>query len=743
MPKPTARALGLLLLSIAVYYWKILFTDQFSLLTVNEGASQAYAWLHYWIASIRTGTSPLWDPYAFSGHPFAGEMQTQAFYPLHLVFLLVPLAGDGSVLARAFEYWFVFSHFLGACFMFALARELGLGRFPAMIAGLSFSLGNFLAISSWPHFWETGIWLPVVLLFLLRALRAEDRVRLLSNAVLSGLALGLSILAGGLHIAMETALVVVTAGVFAGFARSGKGGWTRPALAVATVGAASFCAGAVQLFASIEYSKLALRWITGGPAQPASQAIPYTYLTDHLWPQGLVGMLIPRAFGGNLGAGETWAVPAYIGALPVLAAIAGIWKCWDRPWVRYLAGLAVLAFLYSLGPLSLLHGVLYALVPWLSLAREADRFLFLASFALAILAGFGLESLMTEPVRPGAWSGLRRALRWGMLACGAAVSAGIAFGNPAIDPLVWFSLLVILAACGLLLYATYGHTGIAVKVLMAGLLLFDLSAFFPSAVSKSEASAKNQNELEKLQSLRGVADFLKSRPGLFRTLVLTEPRQNLGDMYQVQCVVGTGVTMLKDYHGLLGRMDLFNARFVVRPASSDAPGAVYRDAAWKVYEDPKAFPRAWVVHETRVVQPAAGAPAGVDARSVAFLGAPLTETLEPAIAGAAEEVVFTGYAANRMEMNVRTSSRGLLVLSELFYPGWHATVNGAPAAIYKVDGALRGILVPAGSSRVVLEYRPASVIIGGILSVATFAGGLLFVGIVWRRKQLADSSSSR
>ena len=97
MTKPTIKALALLLLAIAVYYWKVLFTGQFSLLTGSEAASQAYAWLHYWVASIRGGTLPLWDPYTFSGHPFAGEMQTQAFYPLHLLFLLVPMGGNGEV----------------------------------------------------------------------------------------------------------------------------------------------------------------------------------------------------------------------------------------------------------------------------------------------------------------------------------------------------------------------------------------------------------------------------------------------------------------------------------------------------------------------------------------------------------------------------------------------------------------------------------------------------------------------
>ena len=56
-----------------------------------------------------------------------------------------------------------------------------------------------------------------------------------------------------------------------------------------------------------------------------------------------------------------------------------------------------------------------------------------------------------------------------------------------------------------------------------------------------------------------------------------------------------------------------------------------------------------------------------------------------------------------MELEVDAQSRGLLVLSENYYPGWRATVDGQTAPIYRVDSALRGVIVPRGHSRVVLQ----------------------------------------
>jgi uncharacterized membrane protein YfhO len=76
----------------------------------------------------------------------------------------------------------------------------------------------------------------------------------------------------------------------------------------------------------------------------------------------------------------------------------------------------------------------------------------------------------------------------------------------------------------------------------------------------------------------------------------------------------------------------------------------------------------------------------------------------------------------------------LLVLSEIFYPGWRATVNGKKARIHEVDGALRGVVIPRGESRIVFRYTPWSFWLGALLSVVAFSGTLAAV-ILTRRKE--------
>src|SRR5256885_6339226 len=95
--------------------------------------------------------------------------------------------------------------------MFALVRELGLSRFSALVAGICFSLSGFVARMGWPHMLESSIWLPLIFLFLLRACKAGTMRQALPPASLSGLRLGVAVLAGGGPIGMMPAPGVVSA----------------------------------------------------------------------------------------------------------------------------------------------------------------------------------------------------------------------------------------------------------------------------------------------------------------------------------------------------------------------------------------------------------------------------------------------------------------------------------------------------------------------------------------------------
>jgi hypothetical protein len=727
----TIRSLLLLLLATVLFYWKIVLTGQFSLLTESEGVNQAYSWLQFWTSTLRHGFLPLWDPYTLAGHAFAGEMQTAAFYPLHLWLALFP-PGSSGFSPHLYHLWFVFSHFLGAGFMFALVRELGLRRLAAGIAGICFSLGGFVARMPWPHMLESSIWLPLVFLFLLRALRAEGSRRAVWNSALAGLMLGLSILAGGLQVVIMQVLAIVSAAGYHAFTEDlqepgvawfRRPSWVRAGSVVATIGIVALACGAVQILPSIEYSSRSIRFLGKAGALPANQKIPYADLADGLWPNSFVALLIPRAYNGNLGAGEV--ANPYLGVFPLLLAIIGIWRNWGNRWVRYLAGLAAAAFLYSLGGLSPLHGMLYALVPRLWMAREASLVVYLMDFSLAILAAFGLETLLSSPACTVASTALNRILAAIAIASAAGLFISAVWVHPEMNPGIALSLLMILLSYGLFRYVARGHTGAPARALMVALIVFDLSAFDGSARNTLEVSRNGVNHLERLRSCNGAVQYLKSRPGPFRVEVATDPKPNIGDFFGVQTTNSAGGTLPVEFSKLAGKGDLLNVRYRLVPASTPDSGPVYQDSLWKVYENPGAMPRAWVVHETAVEPSVEGALArlekpGFDSWRTAVVDKPAT--LEPQVEGAGENATFSAVEPNRLELRVHTQSRGMLVLSEMFYPGWRATVNGRPAGIYRADAGLRGIIVPAGDSRITLDYTPWSIYLGGLVTLGAFLG---------------------
>jgi len=132
----------------------------------------------------------------------------------------------------------------------------------------------------------------------------------------------------------------------------------------------------------------------------------------------------------------------------------------------------------------------------------------------------------------------------------------------------------------------------------------------------------------------------------------------------------------------------------------------------------------------------------VDLHRQALLSVSQESALEPLVENASEDVGFGACGRNSLELTVRAQSRGLLVLSEIFYPGWRAAVNGKPTQIYEVDGALRGVVVPRGESRIVLRYSPWSFWLGAFLTVAAFFGTLLAVFLTWRNSRRAVTQSS-
>jgi uncharacterized membrane protein YfhO len=91
-------------------------------------------------------------------------------------------------------------------------------------------------------------------------------------------------------------------------------------------------------------------------------------------------------------------------------------------------------------------------------------------------------------------------------------------------------------------------------------------------------------------------------------------------------------------------------------------------------------------------------------------------------------VTSSAVADNSVRAEVTAPARSLVVVSQNLADGWTARVDGTPAPLVAVDGALMGVFVDAGRHTVTLDYRPKTFLAGGALSgVALLAAGVAVV----------------
>ncbi len=86
----------------------------------------------------------------------------------------------------------------------------------------------------------------------------------------------------------------------------------------------------------------------------------------------------------------------------------------------------------------------------------------------------------------------------------------------------------------------------------------------------------------------------------------------------------------------------------------------------------------------------------------------------------------------RVDLTATLRSAGLVVVSDVYYPGWTLTVDGRPGEILRANRAMRGVVLPPGTHKLVFRYEPLSFRVGMGVSVAGLIALLGFV--LWARR---------
>ena len=84
-----------------------------------------------------------------------------------------------------------------------------------------------------------------------------------------------------------------------------------------------------------------------------------------------------------------------------------------------------------------------------------------------------------------------------------------------------------------------------------------------------------------------------------------------------------------------------------------------------------------------------------------------------------DDIRLTSYKANELHYSYACAEERLAVFSEIWHPGWKASLNGEPLEIIRADWVLRAAVLPAGEGEIVMRYEPDDYRIGRDISLAS------------------------
>ena len=699
---------GLLFVITILFHWKLVLTNQYTWLEAGDIGSLIMPWFQFQAGEWHHWRFPMWDPNSWTGQPLFGQAQPGAAYPINWLLFWMPL--DRGWLRQDVLHWFyVLVHYLAGLTCYALCRDLGRSRLASVLGGIVYSLAGYVAYTDSPQMLHGAIWAPLVFLYLFRAARGE---RALANAVLSGFFLGVTWLAG--HHQMQIFLSLAVAGTWLWAVASSQKPVARMIwLAVAAFGMTGLTS-AFQTLPAAEYGRQAVRWVGTDQPQGLKEIVPYRVHEQYaLKPLSLVGIFVAGVEHGPY--------DAYAGVAALTFAVLGAILAWQERQVRWLATIALCGIVFALGGNSVFHGMFYALAPLVEKARVPAAATLVFAVGLAPLAAFGLDALKRDASAIPSLTG-------GVLAgFGAVVGFGALFFYAARVPVAddgWIltALCAILAAGLLAAWRTGAVSGNLGSAAAIGLVLFELGTVTDSNLAT--ADRKTHPYLYQLAAHFDMARYVRAQGEPARIYYDSKAiPYNIGDWYGLEAFNAYAASV----PGSLWEFDLFSPRVQdilgIRyflgptPQRPDLREAFEGASGLKVFENPKAFPRVWAVH--RAVEAADGhatfSDPAFDARHTVFEVGQSPPKLETC---GGDEVWMPHHEPNYVVIRAGMQCRGMVILTDTWFPGWRATVDGRAATIEKAYGAFRGVVVEAGDHTIEMRYRPWSVFVGAALSAA-------------------------
>jgi hypothetical protein len=676
--------------------------------------------------AIHEGTLPLWNPYFLGGAPFLANPQSSLFYPPNFLYYILPLP-------TAWALCLMLRVFLAGLFMTLLVRHIGGSKAGSLFSGMAFTLCAFLTAWQGQPMADSAAWLPLTCYAVLRLADGSSN-RWIALAAFS---FAMPVLAGhpetAAHVTLVTIAIAVFTWVSTRFDRRFAG---RFAIAGCLAGALA----CIQILPTFE-------WLM---QMPGSLHIIWPALSPHEvlgWVSRDIGRS-PNSVGIFLPESA-----AYAGMITLIAAPLGLLHR-SRRNVLFFATVTILALTIAYGVEPVRSIVNH--VPVVS-ALKNTRMTFLANFGFAALAGLGISVLEENPP-----AGSRRLLT--LLLIMAAVAAVFLLvyelrlatefrveitRRPSFSRtlLIVGAIPLLLRLYGLLSASTFSRLACAIVALD----LLTLSYGYIGYAAKSEIFPN-----------ASLFDFLAKNgpPSQFRVATIDIPystNANIvygiasADGYEVRVMPWNGAFSL-DYSdpfetGIIfkadpllrindRRLDLLNVKYLVLPTASpnfqrfNSAGRyslAFNNRYVAAFENKSVMPRGFLLpakgmsvlpnddDQLRVLRDPAFDP------EKTFTVSTMPDALKQqpqtvSNLSVSNHVDIVSSHINDVVLRAASAEPSVLILSQTYYPGWRAEVDGKRTDVFRADLSLTGVVVPAGSHDVRFVFRPNSVLFGAALS---------------------------
>jgi len=730
-------------------------------LELSDAISQFYPWKLFTINIFKIGQIPLWNHLTLSGSPFLATYHSAIFYPLNLLYFIVPnMLFDWNL--QCF-----LQIFLSALFTFIFLRNLKIHWFGSLVGAFSFSLSGYMM--NWLTFGpgsQAGLWLPLILLSI-------DKFKEKKSYwwfVLSTFSLLMMLLAGDFQTSFYSLMIIFVYGI-----------WRRQFIFTILSLFFGFLLSSFQLLPTTELYNLSIRAEDSYIQQFNFGIIPWKKLIFFFAPDFFGNPTTGNFWGGNFYFGGS----GYVGVLSLVLIFILLKNYRSKDvWFFTFISLVSLTFIF---PFPWAKWPYLLKLPFLA-SSSANRMLFIPVFTFSVLASYGGDYLANNIKKINISKILRSLLPVWLIFVAILLAALISFvlfknaQSSGVDITLGirniivslrnlaFPLLLLILSTILILFFVLTKKSFFLLIMIL-VLCFDLWRFgfkYTPFVDKDYVFPPTES-IQWVKNQKGIFRVAGSIPSNFLMAYNIPSAEGYESIYPKRYSQFIGLVNSKNPNFGPGRyinlnissplINLLNVKYIFtlkkdaagRPVDDGEVEQIFLSTRFKkvfeekktiIFENKESLPRGFLVFNYELVKSEKDLIDKMTKENFDFsFSVLLEEDLEDFYKDKTKnnfikDVNFLSYTPNKIIIRTKSDRPGIFVLLDNFYPGWQAFVNREKTKIYRANYTFRAIEVPQGENQIEFIYQPQSFKIGLYLSGAALL--LILTGwiIFWKRKKL-------